>query len=113
MTGTFDNWSKSEKMEKVGDKFEKSVDLPDTSEKIYYKVGHKSPSIACEYPLFLHSIDAPAPAFVLRPPAPSKLSFLSRCIKDRRVWWSTDVPSPMRHPHGTSPTELPRLQLIR
>ncbi|KUI55442.1 5'-AMP-activated protein kinase subunit beta-1 [Cytospora mali] len=37
VTGTFDNWSKSEKMEKVGDTFEKSVDLPDTSEKIYYK----------------------------------------------------------------------------
>lgn len=26
-------------MEKVGDKFEKSVELPDTSERIYYKVG--------------------------------------------------------------------------
>ncbi|KAK2615631.1 hypothetical protein N8I77_002375 [Diaporthe amygdali] len=37
VTGTFDNWSKSEQMEKVGDKFEKSVDLPDTSERIYYK----------------------------------------------------------------------------
>lgn len=39
VTGTFDNWSKSEKMAKVGDAFEKSVELPDTSEKIYYKVG--------------------------------------------------------------------------
>lgn len=39
MTGTFDNWSKSEKMARVGDVFEKAVDLPDTSEKIYYKVG--------------------------------------------------------------------------
>lgn len=39
VTGTFDNWSKSEKMGKVGDVFEKAVDLPDTSEKIYYKVG--------------------------------------------------------------------------
>lgn len=39
VTGTFDNWSKSEKMAKVGDSFEKSVELPDTSEKIYYKVG--------------------------------------------------------------------------
>lgn len=30
-------------MEKVGDKFEKSVELPDTSERIYYKVGtHES-----------------------------------------------------------------------
>lgn len=42
VTGTFDNWSKSEKMEKVGDAFEKSVDLPDTSDKIYYKVGTRS-----------------------------------------------------------------------
>lgn len=39
VTGTFDNWSKSEKMEKVDDIFEKSVELPDSSEKIYYKVG--------------------------------------------------------------------------
>ncbi|KAL1865663.1 Cruciform DNA binding protein [Diaporthe australafricana] len=37
VTGTFDNWSKSEQMEKVGDKFEKSVEMPDTSERIYYK----------------------------------------------------------------------------
>lgn len=43
MTGTFDNWSKSEKMDKVGDAFEKTVDLPDTSEKIYYKVGAAFP----------------------------------------------------------------------
>ena len=41
VTGTFDNWNKSEKMEKVGDKFEKSVELPDSSEKIYYKVGEE------------------------------------------------------------------------
>jgi len=39
VTGTFDNWSKSEKMSKVGDAFEKSVELPDSSDKIYYKVG--------------------------------------------------------------------------
>lgn len=38
VTGTFDNWSKSEKLEKVGDGFQKTVKLPD-SEKIYYKVG--------------------------------------------------------------------------
>lgn len=38
MTGTFDNWSKSEKMAKVGNTFEKSVEMPDTSERIYYKV---------------------------------------------------------------------------
>lgn len=38
MTGTFDNWSKSEKLEKKGGHFEKTVFLPDASEKIYYKV---------------------------------------------------------------------------
>lgn len=49
VTGTFDNWSKSEQMEKVGDKFEKSVDLPDTSERIYYKVGTSPVFVASSY----------------------------------------------------------------
>ncbi|KAK1992297.1 hypothetical protein LX36DRAFT_662564 [Colletotrichum falcatum] len=38
VTGTFDNWTKSEKLEKVGNSFEKTVTLPDASQKIYYKV---------------------------------------------------------------------------
>jgi hypothetical protein len=38
VTGTFDNWSKSEQLEKVGDHFEKTVTLPETSESILYKV---------------------------------------------------------------------------
>lgn len=38
MTGTFDNWTKSEKLDKVGDSFEKTVILPDATQKIYYKV---------------------------------------------------------------------------
>ncbi|KAI5927216.1 hypothetical protein F4810DRAFT_649797 [Camillea tinctor] len=37
VTGTFDDWSKSEKLKKVGDHFEKNVQLADASEKIYYK----------------------------------------------------------------------------
>lgn len=37
MTGTFDNWSKSEKLIKTGDVFEKDVTLSSASEKIYYK----------------------------------------------------------------------------
>ncbi|KAK3394888.1 hypothetical protein B0H63DRAFT_517966 [Podospora didyma] len=37
VTGTFDNWSKSEQLTKVGDVFEKKVTLPETSEKVYYK----------------------------------------------------------------------------
>jgi hypothetical protein len=38
VTGTFDNWSKSEQLVKTGDVFEKNVTLPSASEKIYYKV---------------------------------------------------------------------------
>ncbi|TDZ26308.1 hypothetical protein Cob_v000503 [Colletotrichum orbiculare MAFF 240422] len=37
VTGTFDNWTKSEKLEKVGATFEKTVTLPEATEKIYYK----------------------------------------------------------------------------
>lgn len=37
VTGTFDDWSKSEKLEKVGDIFVKDVTLPSAAEKIYYK----------------------------------------------------------------------------
>lgn len=39
VTGTFDNWSKSEELDRVGDGFEKTVGVGDASEKIYYKVG--------------------------------------------------------------------------
>ena len=38
MTGTFDDWTKSEKLDKVGEHFEKNVQLSDASKKIYYKV---------------------------------------------------------------------------
>ena len=41
VTGTFDDWSKSAQLEKNGDVFEKSVDLPKTDEKILYKVRSK------------------------------------------------------------------------
>ncbi|CAJ2503014.1 Uu.00g104080.m01.CDS01 [Anthostomella pinea] len=37
VTGTFDGWKKTEKLEKVGDHFEKNVTVPDASEKIFYK----------------------------------------------------------------------------
>lgn len=36
MTGTFDNWQKTVKLDRHGDSFHKTVDLP--SEKILYKV---------------------------------------------------------------------------
>jgi hypothetical protein len=38
VTGTFDDWAKTEKLEKVGDVFEKEVQLPSADEKYYYKV---------------------------------------------------------------------------
>ncbi|KAI0869121.1 hypothetical protein GGS24DRAFT_479784 [Hypoxylon argillaceum] len=38
VTGTFDDWKKSEQLEKVGDSFEKKVFLPDASSQIFYKV---------------------------------------------------------------------------
>jgi hypothetical protein len=38
VTGTFDHWSKSEKLIQTGDVFEKNVTLPSATEKIYYKV---------------------------------------------------------------------------
>jgi len=38
VTGTFDDWAKSVKLEKKGDRFEKLLDLPQTEEKTFYKV---------------------------------------------------------------------------
>ncbi|KAK4447916.1 hypothetical protein QBC34DRAFT_302178 [Podospora aff. communis PSN243] len=37
VTGTFDNWEKTEELQKVGDSFEKKVKLPVATDKIYYK----------------------------------------------------------------------------
>ncbi|KAE8454070.1 hypothetical protein EG329_007848 [Mollisiaceae sp. DMI_Dod_QoI] len=37
VTGTFDNWEKTEKLIKTGDSFAKDVTLPSADEKIYYK----------------------------------------------------------------------------
>lgn len=39
VTGTFDDWGQTEKLNKVGATFEKEVQLPDASVKILYKVG--------------------------------------------------------------------------
>jgi len=38
VTGTFDDWGNSEKLNKVGDTFEKEVQLSDASKNILYKV---------------------------------------------------------------------------
>ncbi|KAI1750790.1 hypothetical protein F4782DRAFT_532076 [Xylaria castorea] len=37
VTGTFDDWKKTEKLDKIGDSFQKTVFLPDISSKILYK----------------------------------------------------------------------------
>lgn len=42
VTGTFDDWTKSVKLEKEDGVFQKTVDLK-PSEKIYYKVGSQLP----------------------------------------------------------------------
>lgn len=38
VTGTFDDWQKTEKLSKNGDVFSKDVTLKNADEKIYYKV---------------------------------------------------------------------------
>ncbi|KAL1962497.1 hypothetical protein VTN77DRAFT_9618 [Rasamsonia byssochlamydoides] len=37
VTGTFDDWGKTVRLEKKGDVFEKEVELPSADEKVYYK----------------------------------------------------------------------------
>jgi hypothetical protein len=41
VTGTFDNWTKSVRLEKEGDVFSKTVDLKEPEGKIYYKVRQR------------------------------------------------------------------------
>lgn len=38
VTGTFDDWGKTVRLDRYGDIFEKTVSLPETDEKIQYKV---------------------------------------------------------------------------
>lgn len=40
VTGTFDDWAKSVKLENKGEHFEKLVELPLSNEKIFYKVRY-------------------------------------------------------------------------
>lgn len=44
VTGTFDDWARSVKLEKKANSFEKRVELPSADEKIYYKVRSDSKS---------------------------------------------------------------------
>jgi hypothetical protein len=41
VTGTFDDWGKTERLEPTDHGFEKEVSLPFSKEKIYYKVRKK------------------------------------------------------------------------
>jgi hypothetical protein len=41
VTGTFDNWSKSTKLDKDGSVHKKTVNLPKSDEKILYKVRRR------------------------------------------------------------------------
>ena len=51
VTGTFDDWGKTVKLDKNGDIFEKLVSLPKTSEKIFYKV-----SCSLDFSLITHAL---------------------------------------------------------
>lgn len=42
VTGTFDDWARSVKLDNKGTHFEKLVELPLANEKIYYKVRSRS-----------------------------------------------------------------------
>ena len=75
MTGSFDGWSKSEKLERAGDVFEKTVTLPDTSEPVLYKVSRFrilysfpkfafTPSHQSTRPLFFLPLLSPVTTFV-------------------------------------------------
>lgn len=44
VTGTFDDWGQTEKLNRVGETFEKEVNLPDASVKILYKVCQRNMS---------------------------------------------------------------------
>ena len=41
MTGTFDDWKKSTKLDKVGSAHEKTVELNKVDDKILYKVSRR------------------------------------------------------------------------
>lgn len=57
VTGTFDDWQKTEQLEKVGDHFEKDVVLADASKKIYYKVRRAPSAFAGSFSCRLDSFE--------------------------------------------------------
>jgi len=54
VTGTFDNWSKSVKLDRDGTAHEKTVDLPKSDEKILYKVRDSVHCNCCGLTLRMH-----------------------------------------------------------
>ncbi len=54
VTGTFDDWARSVKLEKKADRFEKIVELPLANEKIYYKVRSKGSQVQAAIHAHIH-----------------------------------------------------------
>ncbi|KAK1828177.1 hypothetical protein QBC39DRAFT_265748, partial [Podospora conica] len=81
VTGTFDNWSKSEKLEKVDGVFQKTVTLPSAQDKIYYKVHSDEDGRQCHAIAGCGSIAAWCP----RPGHPNP------CLCLRRGWPRCDA----------------------
>jgi hypothetical protein len=71
VTGTFDNWSKSERLIKTGNVFEKNVTLPSAAEKIYYKVRKDEPGahITQNHEFLLHRIQGVDFSWTAPPPS--------------------------------------------
>jgi len=76
VTGTFDDWSKSEKLVQTGNVFEKNVTLPSAAEKIYYKVREDESSAII----------------------PQKLNCFLQKHEKRRVLWTEPPPSGWKRP---------------
>jgi len=55
VTGDFDNWSKSIKLDKNGDSFHKTVTLPGEESRIHYKVSIIAFGVKCTQLTALYS----------------------------------------------------------
>jgi hypothetical protein len=71
VTGTFDGWTKSEKLIQTGNVFEKNVTLPSAAEKIYYKVRKDklSATIAQKVEIFAPKISTYGVLWTALPPS--------------------------------------------
>ena len=99
VTGTFDNWNKTQKLEKKGNVFEKEVSLPIAEEKIYYKVRILfSPSITVtSTALFAIELDS---SFVTHP----STSF--KGFQPRRIRYIARFRGYVTYPQGKNAHQL-------